>query len=155
VNDEGNQNDSSPGVLSMAIQPPKFLAALASRADGRISFLLRLVSILLCIVSLATGVASITLIGNFLLVLPSSFIMFWDIVYLILVALHINVIHPVIITFELCSWLFAVAMDVLLIPLAFWLHRWCASEDVNGDCDIWKEGGRLAAASWILIILLT
>ncbi|KIM78453.1 hypothetical protein PILCRDRAFT_588500 [Piloderma croceum F 1598] len=149
------ESESWSRPLAMVIQLPRFLATLASRADGQISLHLRLVSILMCIVSLATGVASITLIGGLLLVLPSSFIMFWDLVYLILVALHINVKHPVIIIFELCSWLLAVAMDVLSAPLAFWLHGWCASGDVDDDCDNWKKGSRLAAASWILIILLT
>jgi len=137
----------------MAIELPKPLADLASRTDGQISFLLRLGSILLCVISMATAIPSITLIGDLFLVFPGSFILFWDLVYLILIALDVNVGYPVIITFDLCSWLLAVAMDVLSIPVAFWLHR-CASGDVDDDCSNLKEGGRLAAASWILAILL-
>jgi hypothetical protein len=134
----------------MAIQLlPRFLATISTRADGSVSLFLRLGSICLCIVSLITAIFS----DGFLAILPGGFAMLWDIIYLILVSLRVKVVHPVIITFDLCSWLLAVIMAGVSIPWVIW-DRWCENES-DEDCDMEVGRYRLLGASCILLFFLS
>jgi hypothetical protein len=86
---------------------------LASRDHGRLPLLLRLASIVLCVGSLISGCLSIGgsnldyLGGSSLIVIPSSLIFGWDIIYLILLSMRIYILLPITITFDLIAWLFA------------------------------------------------
>jgi hypothetical protein len=145
----------------MTIQLPKSLEILASRADGSMSLLLRLTSILLCIGSLITGVYSLSGLliifpgSALLIIVPGSTIMGWDVIYLILALLHVRVVHPVTITFDLCSWLLAAAIGGLMIPGLIWLHMRCENGIPDDGCGNWAEEKRLLAASCILLFVLT
>jgi len=153
ANDKRTANN--PQDSSATIQLLMSFATLASQADGPISLLLRLGSILLCIANLATAVYSIFLAGRFSLILPGSFIVLWDFVYLILVSRHVRVVQPVTITFDLCSWFIAGIIGGMSIPFGFWSEMSCANGETAAECDDWIHGNRILIASCILAFLLT
>lgn len=87
------------------------LSTLTTLDNGRLPFMLRLDSTVLCLVSLL--VASFAVSGSPLIITASCILLAWDLIYLALLLRGIRIPLPLTITCDFISWLLAVGWGTL------------------------------------------
>jgi hypothetical protein len=146
----------------MNFQLPALLAALASRDDGAAALLMRLSSMILCIGSLIASGIAFKLYGNvftdgfgevwsLMLIIFCGIVMLWTSIYLILTSLHVRIVYPVTITFELLSWLLALSVALTVSTSTLWGQLACT----YGDCSDWRKVLAAVAVSCALLFVVT
>jgi hypothetical protein len=146
----------------MNSQLPAPLAALASRGDGTAALLMRLSSMVLCIGSLITSGIAYKLYdsvstdnfgqtGVLMLIAFCGSVMLWTSIYLILTSLHVRIVYPITITFELLSWLLALSVTLTVSALTYWDLWTCTYE----YCSDWRKVLVAVAVSCALLFVVT